>query len=144
MKMQTASEAVSFSQELEEQAAKFYEQLAEVLTDYSDTFKSFANENRKFGKQIHRTYISVISDAIEGSYAINLESEEFAFDADVPQKISLSQAVQKAKAIENKIIDYYERAAEQSKELMADVPRNMSIVAKKRRNTRLPKLEGLS
>lgn len=144
MQMQTASEAVSFSQELEEKAAKFYEQLAEVLTDYSATFKGFANENRKFAKQIHRAYISVISDAIEGSYAINLESEEFAFDTDVPQDISLAKAVEKAKAIEDMVIDYYERAAEQSKALMADVPRNMSIVARKRRSNRLPKLDSLS
>lgn len=144
MQMQTASEAVSFSQELEEKAAKFYEQLAEILTDYSDTFKGFANENRKFAKQIHRAYISVISDAIEGSYAINLESEEFAFDTDVPQDIPLAKAVEKAKSVEDKIIDYYERAAEQSKALMADVPRNMSIVARKRRNNRLPKLQALS
>ena len=56
----------------------------------------------------------------------------------------MPQAVEKAKAIEDRIIDYYERAAEQSKALMADVPRNMSIVARKRRNNRLPKLEDLS
>lgn len=144
MRLQTASEAISFSKELEEKSAKFYEALAENFKDIADTFQNFAKENRKFAKQIERTYISVISDAIEGSYAVDVESDQFDFDSDVESGISLGQAVEKARDIENKIIGYYTLAAEQSKSLMADVPRQFNIVVKKRNNNRLNKLDELA
>lgn len=144
MKLQTASEAISFSKELEEKGAQFYEALAQSFKDYADIFHSFAKENRNFAKQIERTYFSVITDAIEGSYAVDVESDNFDFDTEFSSQSSLSEALQKAKDIENKIIGYYDQAAEQSKSLMADVPRQFNIVTKKRRNNRLPKLDELS
>lgn len=144
MQMQTASEAVSFSQEIEEKAAKFYEGLATIFPEQADFFNNMAKENRKFSKQLHRTYISVITDAIEGSYAINLDSDNFQFSNDTSEVNNLSDAIQKAKDIEHSIIKYYELAAEQSRALMADVPREMSIIVKKRKKNRLPKLEDLS
>ncbi len=143
MQMQTASEAVSFSQEIEEKGAKFYEGLASIFPDQADIFNNLAKENRKFSKQLHRTYISVITDAIEGSYAINLDSDSFHFSSDTSNINNLSDAIQKAKEIENSIIKYYEIAAEQSRALMADVPREMSKIVKKRKMNRLPKLEDL-
>lgn len=144
MRLQTASEAISFSKELEEKGAQFYEFFAQSFNDHAETFHSFAKENRNFAKQIERTYISVISDAIEGSYAVDVESDNFEFDIEIPSQSSFSEVLQKAKDIENKIIGYYDLAAEHSKSLMADVPRQFNIVTKKRRNKRLPKLDELS
>lgn len=140
MRLQTASEAISFSKELEEKSAKFYESLAGIFEDMAETFQGFAKENRKFSKLIERTYISVISDAIEGSYAVDIESEQFHFDTEINSGASIGEAVEKAKDIENRIIGYYNLAAEHSKSLMADVPRQFTIVAKKRTNNRLTKL----
>jgi len=47
-----------------------------------------------------------------------------------------------ALTVEEKILNFYHVAAEQSKHLMADVPRNFTLVAKKR-SERIPKLKGL-
>ena len=143
MRMQTASEAISFSKELEEKAATFYEKLAQKFPKNADDFRAFAQENRKFFQEIHRSYVGVITDAIEGSYAVNLESDEYDFDAKVPESADLSELVQTARKIEDRIINYYEMAAEQSQSLMADVPRTFRIVIKKRRNKRLPRLDAL-
>ena len=48
-----------------------------------------------------------------------------------------------ALAIEDKIIGCYNDGAEQSKSLLADVPRNFKIVARKR-NNRIPRLKSLA
>ncbi len=144
MHMQTASEAVSFSQEIEEKAAVFYEELAKKFPEHADFLNNMAKENRKFAKQLHRTYISVITDAIEGSYAVNIDSEKFEFSTDASEIENISQAIERIKEVEAKIIEYYELAAEQSRSLMADVPREMSIIVKKRRKNRLPQLESFA
>ena len=54
-----------------------------------------------------------------------------------------ADALAKALEIEDKIMRFYSDAAEHSMSLMADVPRNFVIIAKKRRN-RIEKLKSLS
>jgi len=73
MNLRTASETLSFIRELEEKAAKFYEDLAKRFPANESDFLAFAKENRKYNKQIQMAYQSVISDAIEGCYAFDLE-----------------------------------------------------------------------
>ncbi|MEJ2586606.1 MAG: hypothetical protein P8165_03315 [Deltaproteobacteria bacterium] len=143
MKLCTASETLSFIRELEEQAAQFYEGLADKFPDNAEDFNAFAKDNRKFNKQIQMAYQSVITDAIEGCYAFNLESEDYTFDTDLPDDASLKDAANKALAIEDKIVSCYTVGTEQSQSLLADVPRNFKIVVKKRKN-RLEKLKSLS
>ncbi len=143
MRLHTASETISFIREFEEKAAKFYEELSERYPEGEDVFLSFAKENRKYFSQIQRAYYSVITDAIEGCFAFDLEPNDYALDTDLPQGTSYPNAVAKALALEEKIIEFYDVAAEQSMSLMADVPRNFKIVAKKR-NNRIPKLKSLA
>ncbi len=88
-------------------------------------------------------YQSVISDAIEGCYAFNLETENYTFETDLPENTGLAGAANMALAIEDKIIGCYNDGAEQSKSLLADVPRNFKIVARKR-NNRIPRLKSLA
>lgn len=143
MKLQTASETISFiKEEVEEKAAKFYEDLARRFTDGEDVFLSFARENRKFAKQIQMAYQYVISDAIEGCFAFNLETDEYPFEIDLPENASYPDAVNKALSLEDKIVEFYHVAADQSMSLLADVPRNFKIVAKKRKS-RIEKLKSL-
>ena len=143
MKLQTASETLSFIRELEEKAAKFYEELAQRFPDNGDDFLFFAKENRKYNKQIQMAYQSVITDAIEGCYAFSLEPDNYTFETDLSDNASLSEAANKALTIEDKIIGCYNDGAEQSMSLLADVPRNFKIVVKKR-NSRLEKLKSLA
>ena len=53
-----------------------------------------------------------------------------------------SNALKEALAMEEKILNFYHVAAEQSKHLMADMPRNFKLLAKQR-NERIPKLKAL-
>jgi len=132
MKLHTASETVSFVKELEEKSAQFYEDLAQRYPNNEDVFLAYAKENRKYSTQIQRAYYSVITDAIEGGYAFDLEADDHTLDTELPEQASYSAAVDKAVEIEEKMIRFYTVAAEQSMSLMADVPRNFKIVARKR------------
>ncbi len=143
MKLSTASEALSFIRELEEKAAKFYEDLARRFPENGEEFLSFAKENRKYNKQVQMAYQSVITDAIEGCYAFQLESDNYTFETDLPENTGLGDAANMALAIEDKIIGCYNDGAEQSMSLLADVPRNFKIVVRKRIK-RIPKLKSFA
>ena len=143
MKLHTASETLSFIRELEEKAAGFYEDLARRFPENGEDFLSFAKENRKYNKQIQMAYQSVITDAIEGCYAFDLEPDNYTFETALSQDAGLVEAVNKALAIENKIVGCYNDGADQSMSLLADVPRNFKIVVRKR-NSRLTKLSSLA
>jgi rubrerythrin len=140
MNLRTASETLSFIRELEEKAAKFYENLAKRSPENETDFLAFAKENRKYNKQIQMAYQSVITDAIEGCYAFNLNSDDYEFETALAENATYADALAKAIEIEDKILDFYHVAADQSMSLLADVPRNFKIVAKKRKN-RIPTLK---
>jgi len=143
MNLRTASETLSFIRELEEKGATFYEDLAKRFPEHEADFLAFAKENRKYNKQIQMAYQSVITDAIEGCYAFDLEADDYTFDTDLPENTGLAEAAARALAIEDKILTCYTLGAEQSGSLLADVPRNFKIVLRKR-NNRLEKLKSLT
>jgi rubrerythrin len=142
MNLRTASETLSFIRELEEKAATFYEDLAKRSPENETDFLAFAKENRKYNKQIQMAYQSVITDAIEGCYAFNLNSDDYTFETDLAENATFANALAKAIEIEEKILDFYNVGADQSMSLMADLPRNFKIVVKKRKN-RIPTLKSL-
>ena len=136
MELNTASAAISFARKLEEDSAKFYEDLSRRYAKDKDVWLSFAKENEKNIVQIERAYYGVITDAIEGCFAFNLNPDDFAFKTGLAEGASYSEALEKAMEIEEKVINFYSTAAEQSKSYMADVPRAFTMVAKKRDNRR--------
>src|SRR4030042_2638135 len=142
MTINTCSGAISLSRELENQAAAFYQELSQQFEKNKDLFIGFANENLKFVKQIERAYYGVITDAIEGCFAFNLNEEEYQVKTALPAKMSVSDAVAEAGKIEENLLRFYQTAAEQSKHLMAGGARWFMLVAKKR-TERIPKLKAL-
>ena len=142
MGISTCSEAISLSKELENNSAKFYQELSNRYEQEKELFLAFAKENEKYVKQIEQTYYGVITDAIEGCFAFDLNPEDFQIKVTLPKDDSYSNAVKEALAMEEKIINFYQVAAEQSKHLMADIPRSFTMVAKKR-TERLTKLKSL-
>jgi len=130
--LNTASEVVSFARKLEEESAQFYEQLAKQDKEAKESWLSFASENKRNIAQIERAYYGVISDAIEGCFAFNINADEYKFGAELPK--NLSDAFKKAIELEQKLILFYQTAGEQSKSLMADVPRAFQAIAQKREN----------
>jgi hypothetical protein len=142
MMLHTASEGISFAKKLETDSAGFYETLARRFVEQSEILLSFSEENKKYTTQIERAYYQVITDAIEGGYAFNINTDDYVFETLVQEEASKSDILVQVMKIEETIIRFYTDAAEQSKSLMADVPRAFMLVVKKR-NKRLPKLKSL-
>src|SRR4030042_713437 len=134
MGMSTCSGAISLSRELENESAKFYQELSKRFEKDKHRFLTFAKENAKYVTQIERAYYGVITDAIEGCFAFDLNPEDYQVKAAPSKNASYSDALKEALAMEEKILNFYGIAAEQSKHLMADVPRAFKMVAKKRSN----------
>jgi hypothetical protein len=134
MIINTCSGAMSFAKELENESAQFYQNLSQRFVKDKEAFLSFAKENGEFVIQIERAYYGVITDALEGCFAFHINPEEYALKTELAEKASYAEALAKAIEIEEKIIKFYSDAAEQSKSLMADVPRAFRMVVKKRNN----------
>jgi rubrerythrin len=132
MRLQTASSVISLARELEGESASFYEDLAQRYADGKDAFLSFAKENKKNVVQVERAYYGVISDAIEGCFAFDLEADDYALKTSLAKEASYSEALGQAVKMEETMVKFYTTAAEQSKSLMADVPRAFMQIAKKR------------
>jgi len=130
--LHTASETISFAKKLENESARFYEELSRRYTGEQEVFLSFAKENGRNVTQIERAYYGVISDAIEGCFSFDVNPNEYTFEAELSEKIAYSDALDKAVEIEERIARFYTEAAEQSKSLMADVPRAFTMITKKR------------
>jgi len=143
MKLNTASEVISFTKKLEEDSAKFYEELSQRYVKDKDVFLSFAKENKKNIIQVERAYYGVISDALEGCFAFTVETDEYLLTTELSEKADYFEALERAIDIEENIVKFYSDAAEQSKSLMADVPRAFKIIAKKRENNRKIALKSL-
>ena len=142
MKLQTASSVISFARELEEDSAEFYQELAQRYPQNEDTFLAFAKENKKFVVQTERAYYGVISDAIEGCFAFDLDSEKYAMEIVLTESTEQVDAVGEALKVEETITKFYTDAANQSESLMADVPRTFVRIASKK-NERIAVLKTL-
>jgi rubrerythrin len=142
MGISTCSGAISLSRELENESAKFYQELAKKYEQDKDLFLNFAKENAKYVTQIERTYYGVITDAIEGCFAFDLNPEDYKVRTVAANDANYSNALKEALAMEEMIVRFYQVAAEQSKHLMADIPRAFTLVVRKR-NERIQKLKSL-
>ena len=83
MILHTASEGITLAKKLENDSAKFYEDLAQRYTKDAETFLSFAKDNKKNIAQTERVYFGVITDAIEGCYAFNLDTDKYILDTTI-------------------------------------------------------------
>jgi hypothetical protein len=132
MILHTASEVITLSRELENGSASFYEDLARRYKQAAGSFLSFAGENRKNVTQVERAYYGVITDAIEGCFAFNIEADDYNLATAVPDGAGYADVLKQAIEMEKKTAAFYAEAAGQSKSLMADVPRAFIMVARKR------------
>lgn len=132
MKLNTTSEVISFTKQLQNESARFYEALAEKYPHDQDILLTFAGEDKRYTIEIERAYVSVITDAIEGCFAFDIETDGYILETSLPPNASYSDALAKAVGIEETMIKFYSDAVQQSQSLMADVPRTFKLVAKKR------------
>ncbi len=134
MQLNTSASVISFTKQLEADSANFYEKMAEKYPQAAELFLTFSRENNKYSTMIQRAYYGVITDAIEGCFAFSVETDKYTFEKEPAKELGNTDALNQAIDMEQKIISFYNDAAEQSKAFMADVPRTFLIVAKKRKN----------
>ncbi len=132
MKLKTTSEVISLVKNLEELSSKYYQDLIDRYSQEDELFSSFIKENTKNATHIQRTYYSVISDALEGCFAFDLDASNYDLDLELAQDASYDEALEKALQIEETINKFYDQAEEQSRSVMADVPRAFKMVSKKK------------
>ena len=142
MNVRTASEVISLAKELETVGVEFYHKATTAYPQYSSEFEKYTLENAKFIKQIERSYYSVISDAIEGAFAFDLDPEPYRIRELESDNLNSKGFLQEALSLERQMVDFYNEAAEQSMSLMADVPRTFKLVAKKH-SKRIETIEGM-
>jgi hypothetical protein len=143
MILNTIAEGMSLAKKLENESGSFYMSVAKAYPQEADTFQLLARENQKFIQQIERAYYGVITDALEGCFALNLESDNYQINTEIASGASYASVLNHALKMEEQIINFYNTAAEQCKSLMADVPRAFSLVARKR-SERILKLKSLA
>jgi len=140
MKLNTASQVISFSRKLEEDGAAFYESLAGQYPKDSEVWLGFSRENKKNIMRVERAYFGGITDALEGGFTFDIDPEEYTVKPGLLQNASYANAINTAIEMERKTALFYDRAAEQSKTLLADVPRAFLTMGKLR-DERRQKLE---
>jgi hypothetical protein len=128
------SEGITLARKLENDSAAFYGALAKKYAANAEAYLSFAKDNKKNIAQIDRSYYGVITDALEGGYALNLEADKYVIKTTLSANAKPADALKQVIAMEDTIIDYYTVAAEQSRALMADVPQTFLLVVKKRKS----------
>lgn len=143
MTLNTCSEGISFARDLETSSAEFYLELAKLFPEDAERFEGYAATNNKNVSNVERAYYGVITDAIEGCFAFNIEPEQYTIDVTVEAGMDKAAAVAKALENEQTIVRLYTDAAEQAKGTMADVPRAFMLVARKR-GDRVDELKGMA
>jgi len=139
----TASAIISFSTDLEARSATFYRELAERFPEDGGAFVGWAEDCEKSSTQVTRTYQETITDALEAGFSFaGLSLAAYEVDMDLPLGIGLDRALEKAVALEEQAIAFYQDVAERSDSLLATIPRAFRRVARTRRR-RLDKLEAL-
>src|SRR5512136_2070491 len=89
MIINTIAEGMSLAKKLENDSGSFYEALAKKYPQGAETFLSLSKENQKNIQNIERAYYGVITDAIEGCYALNLETDYFQINTQIPEGAGL-------------------------------------------------------
>jgi rubrerythrin len=142
MKLNTASQVISLARKLEEDGADLYESVAGQYPKDRDVLLGFAKENKKNITRVERAYYSAITDALEGGFAFDLDPDDYEIKPDVSRNMAYADIINTAIKMEEKTARFYDKAAEQAKPLMADVPRAFSNMARLR-NDRREKLADL-
>jgi hypothetical protein len=142
MRLNTASQVISLARKLEEDGAAFYESLAGQYAKVSEALLGFSRENKKNIMRVERAYFGGITDALEGTFTFDMDPEEYTVKLDHLPNTGYTGLINTAIEMERKTALFYDRAAEQSKTLLADVPRAF-ITMGKLRDDRCQKLEEL-
>ncbi len=139
----TAAAIISFCERLQDDSARFYEELARRFPEHRRAFEGYAQRCERDKTQIQRTYQETVTDALETGYSFEgLNLQEHVVDLSLAPDADLNAAIDVAVALEKKAIAFYEDVARRSQSLLATIPRAFERVAQ-RRSERLKELEAM-
>ncbi len=129
----TASTVMSYAQKLEESSILFYKSLAEKYRENQESFLSFAKESEKNKILLTRTYQETITDALEACFSFKtLNLKDYSIETTLVSESNYVDALRTAVELEDEASKFYMDAAEQSKSLLATIPRAFRKVAETR------------
>jgi hypothetical protein len=131
MECTTAASVITYVSKIELDSATLYEQWGKLHEKLRDSFEAFAKGNRKNEQRVKRAYYNVVSDALETGFCFkdlraDIVMPEFSKGASVSEVLNL------AVRLEKEIQDFYVKAANSSRALLPDVPRQMDKVSQER------------
>lgn len=131
MKLNTASAAVRFAKQLEDESRDLYERVSVRYPEWQLALTPFIRENKRNVGSIDRAYIGVVSDALDTQFAFEgIDTDDYGLVTDLPD--SSGEVVAVLASNEETIMAYYHAAADSSRDLLADVPRAFDRTASKR------------
>ena len=131
MELNTAAAVIRYVSNLELESATLYEKWSQLHEELRSIFDKFSKENKKSEQKVKRAYYSVVSDALETGFCF----KGFQSDLTIPKlrrEATMTEILEQAIDLESGIRDFYVEAADLSRCLLADVPREMQKVAKAR------------
>lgn len=133
MKLNTMAAVMTFVSKIENNSGSFYQNYSEKFPELREYFLACVKENKKFEKQVKRTYFGVITDSLESNFAFEgLDTDDYGLDLELLENADLSETKKRALEIEETVKAFYLKAAELSDTLMADIPRLFKKIAVKR------------
>ena len=141
MELKTASSVINYISAIEGQSADWYAQHARKHSDLEKLFTTFAAENKKFGKRLKKAYYSGVTDALETNFGF----QGLKATVNIPDTVesaSADQLLNFSLTLENQIQSFYLKAADLSRNLLADLPRAMDRVGRAR-DKRLGSLQAM-
>ena len=131
MKLNTASAAIRFAKQLEDETRDLYEKVSERYPECQTILAPFVRENKRNVGSIDRAYIGVVSDALDTQFAFKgIDTDDYEVLTDLPD--SPDQVIAVLASNEETIMAFYRAAADSSRDLLADVPRAFDRIASKR------------
>lgn len=131
MELNTASAAVRFAKQLEDESRDLYERVSERYPEWQSALAPFIKENKRNVGSIDRAYIGVVSDALDTQFAFEgIDTDDYVLVTDLPD--SPDQVLEGLAANEETILAFYRAAADSSRDLLADVPRAFDRIVSKR------------
>ncbi len=142
MECVTAASVITYLSKIELDSAMLYEQWGRSHEKLRDPFESFAKANKKNEQRVKRAYYSVVSDALETGFCF----KDLKADIVIPEfskGASVSEVLNLAVSLEKEIQHFYVKAANSSRALLPDVPRQMDKVSQER-SKRLERLQAMA
>ncbi|MBC7235031.1 MAG: hypothetical protein H5T69_04265 [Chloroflexi bacterium] len=139
----TAAAIIRFCENLQDDSARFYEQLAQRFPEHRRTFQGYAQRCERNKVQIVRTYQETVTDALETGFSFEgLDLPSYQVNLILAEGAGLREALEQAIALEDKAIAFYQDVAQRAQSLLATIPRAFERVAE-RRGQRREELEAL-